>query len=53
MVKIGERPLKDVVKELLWVEGEMKKAREVYNGYTDLKNDILFELKKTIKEIEK
>jgi len=50
MVKIGERPLKEVVKELLWVEGEMEKAKEVFNGYVDLKKDILFELKRTIKE---
>ena len=50
LVKIGERPLKDVVRELLWVEGEMEKAKKVYNGYIDLKNDILFELKKTIGE---
>lgn len=50
MVKIGKRPLENVVKELIWVEGKIKEAKEVYNGYIDLKNDILFELKKTIKE---
>ena len=50
MVKIGERHLEEVVKELIWVEGELDKVKKVYNGYMDLKKDILFELKKTIKE---